>query len=226
MILHSVILLSAFAYATYGNEIKPTETQEFFAVEGSHAKLSCSYSSAYTLYWYRQYPGSAPEFLVLISDSAKEAQKSNVDSRFHRQAFSSPGLKNEQFKYLKWAWMVNMEDIQMLLIILITVSGGFADRIGPSEGNTNVIRDEGESVTLSCTYETNSNDIWLYWYRQYPNSEPKYLLYKGARSRSSNGNIPDGFQSTTSQTSTELIINSAPLSDSALYYCALRVVAQ
>ncbi|XP_077081837.1 T cell receptor alpha chain MC.7.G5-like [Siphateles boraxobius] len=29
-----------------------------------------------------KYPGSAPEFLVLISDSAKDAQKSGVDSRF------------------------------------------------------------------------------------------------------------------------------------------------
>uniref|UniRef100_A0A672KU89 Ig-like domain-containing protein n=1 Tax=Sinocyclocheilus grahami TaxID=75366 RepID=A0A672KU89_SINGR len=103
------------------------------------------------------------------------------------------------------------------------VSGGFADRIGPSEGDTNIIRKEGESVTLSCTFETNSNDIWLYWYRQYPNREPEYLFYKGARSRSRQEDIPDGFQSTTSQTSTELIINSLTLTDSALYYCALLV---
>uniref|UniRef100_A0A8C1EAC8 T-cell receptor alpha/delta variable 23.0.1 n=2 Tax=Cyprinus carpio TaxID=7962 RepID=A0A8C1EAC8_CYPCA len=96
------------------------------------------------------------------------------------------------------------------------VSGGFADRIGSSEGVTKIIREEGESVTLSCTYETNSNDIWLYWYRQYPNREPEYLLYKG--------NIADKrFRSTTSQSSTELIIEKAALSDSALYYCALRV---
>ncbi|KAF4117470.1 hypothetical protein G5714_002023 [Onychostoma macrolepis] len=81
MMLHSVILLSAFAYATHGNEIKPTKTDKF-ADEGSSVKLSCSYSSAYTLYWYRQYPGSAPEFTVLILDSAKQAEESNVDYRF------------------------------------------------------------------------------------------------------------------------------------------------
>uniref|UniRef100_A0A673M0V9 Ig-like domain-containing protein n=1 Tax=Sinocyclocheilus rhinocerous TaxID=307959 RepID=A0A673M0V9_9TELE len=49
---------------------------------GSSVKLSCSYLSALTLYWYRQYPGSAPEFIVLISDGSKQAQESNVDSRF------------------------------------------------------------------------------------------------------------------------------------------------
>ncbi len=81
-------------------------------------------------------------------------------------------------------------------------------------------------MTLSCTYETNNNYILLYWYRQYPNKEPEYLLWKGARTRSSEEAIPDGFQSTTSQSSTELIIKSVTLSDSALYYCALRVVAQ
>ncbi len=76
-------------------------------------------------------------------------------------------------------------------------------------------------MTLS-TYETSSNTIDLYWYRQYPKREPEYLLEKGARSWT-NEHIPDGFQSTTSQSSTELIINSVTLSDSALYYCALRV---
>ncbi len=36
----------------------------------------------HTFHWYRQYPGSTPEFIVLISDSTKQVQESNVDSRF------------------------------------------------------------------------------------------------------------------------------------------------
>ncbi len=103
------------------------------------------------------------------------------------------------------------------------ISGGFADKIEPKEGDTNIIKEEGESVTLSCTYETNSNNVWLYWYRQYPNGEPQFLLLKGARLQGGENIADHRFRSTTSQTSTELITDKAALSDSALYYCALRV---
>uniref|UniRef100_A0A8C1JU10 T-cell receptor alpha/delta variable 16.0 n=1 Tax=Cyprinus carpio TaxID=7962 RepID=A0A8C1JU10_CYPCA len=82
--------------------------------------------------------------------------------------------------------------------------------------------DETNRVTLSCSYETSSEDIDLYWYRQYPNSEPQYILWKGARSRDGESDIPDPhFESSTTRTSTELIIKAATLKDSALYYCAL-----
>ncbi|XP_071218839.1 uncharacterized protein [Salvelinus alpinus] len=83
-------------------------------------------------------------------------------------------------------------------------------------------RTEGISVSLRCTYETTSDYVSLYWYKHYPNQAPQFLLYKGARSRSSQ-HIPDErYTSTTSQTSTELVITKLTLADTALYYCALR----
>uniref|UniRef100_A0A674F3H7 Ig-like domain-containing protein n=1 Tax=Salmo trutta TaxID=8032 RepID=A0A674F3H7_SALTR len=76
---------------------------------------------------------------------------------------------------------------------------------------------EASSVTLSCKYETSSEDIYLYWFRHYSNQAPQFLLYKGARSWRSE-HIPDKrYTSTTSRTSTELVITN-----SFLYYCALR----
>ncbi len=100
-----------------------------------------------------------------------------------------------------------------------------ADSIEPANKETSMIGREGESVTLSCTYDTSSNYVYLYWYRQYPNyRQPLYLLRKGARSYSRYEHIPDHrFQSSTSKSSTELTIKSVTLSNSAHYYCAIRV---
>ncbi len=100
------------------------------------------------------------------------------------------------------------------------------DNIEPDKGMEKNSK-ETETVKLSCSYSTNSANVLLYWYRQYPNREPQYLLRKGARSSSGYEDTSDDrFQSTASQTSTELTITDVRLSDSALYYCALRVVAQ
>uniref|UniRef100_A0A8C2F0E5 Ig-like domain-containing protein n=1 Tax=Cyprinus carpio TaxID=7962 RepID=A0A8C2F0E5_CYPCA len=106
-----------------------------------------------------------------------------------------------------------------VVLILIAASVALCDRIQPDQAV--IIRDETDRVTLSCSYETSSEYVDLYWYRQYPNSEPQYILWKSARQRSGS-NIPDPhFESSTSRTSTELIIKAATLKDSALYYCAL-----
>ena len=99
--------------------------------------------------------------------------------------------------------------------------GVTADQVSPEREG--VTQSEEESVTLKCSYETSSNNVYLYWYRQYPGQAPQYLLYKGARSRSGEHSSDPRFDSTTSQTSTELHIKVLTLADTALYYCALRV---
>ncbi|KTG44924.1 hypothetical protein cypCar_00008966 [Cyprinus carpio] len=113
----------------------------------------------------------------------------------------------------------------MLLLFIMASDVTAVDKIEPNKG-TSLIGTEGESVTLSCSYESDSEYIYLYWYRQYPNGEPKYLLYEGARSNRAKDSSDPRFQSRTSRILTELIISSVTLSDSALYYCALRVEAQ
>ncbi len=71
----------SFPGVSFGYEITPDSTEESAAV-GSTVTLSCSYSSANALQWYRQYPESAPQFLVLIIESVKENKTSDVDPRF------------------------------------------------------------------------------------------------------------------------------------------------
>ncbi|KAI4888250.1 hypothetical protein NFI96_009670, partial [Prochilodus magdalenae] len=50
--------------------ISPLE-EKVDAVEGQTITLSCRYSGSPYLYWYRQYPGSRPEFLLRINPSTK-----------------------------------------------------------------------------------------------------------------------------------------------------------
>ncbi|ROL46386.1 T-cell receptor alpha chain V region RL-5 [Anabarilius grahami] len=72
-----------FSAAVFGNVIKPNKT-DVFAEEGSSVTLSCSYSSTTTetLFWYRQYGRSKPEFLVSTFSTATDPELSKVDPRF------------------------------------------------------------------------------------------------------------------------------------------------
>ncbi|KAI4886133.1 hypothetical protein NFI96_009279, partial [Prochilodus magdalenae] len=62
-----------------------------------------------------------------------------------------------------------------ITLYLITVSGVYADTIGPKEEDTNLVLKETDEVTLKCSYESTSRDIWLYWYRQRVHEAPEYL---------------------------------------------------
>ncbi len=94
-----------------------------------------------------------------------------------------------------------------------------ADQISPNKEA--VVIKEDQTVALSCSYETSSAYSYLYWYRQY-SGELLYLIYSSQSSSEQSGR----FHLTTSDTSSELSITGVTLSDSALYYCALRVEAQ
>ncbi|KAK3506208.1 hypothetical protein QTP70_017142 [Hemibagrus guttatus] len=83
--------------------------------------------------------------------------------------------------------------------------------------------DEGDDVTLSCSYKLSGVSVTLHWYRQYPTSNPEFLLYIDTSGFKSdpipprlNANVDKNMQQV------DLIISSAAVSDSALYYCALQ----
>uniref|UniRef100_W5MGG7 Ig-like domain-containing protein n=1 Tax=Lepisosteus oculatus TaxID=7918 RepID=W5MGG7_LEPOC len=84
---------------------------------------------------------------------------------------------------------------------------------------------EGKSVTLSCSYDTSDEYVYLFWYRQYSDQPPQYILRKGARSYSGTDTAEFAkarFSSTAEKTSTTLTISSLTVGDTAVYLCALR----
>ncbi|KAI5630168.1 hypothetical protein C0J50_10360 [Silurus asotus] len=109
--------------------------------------------------------------------------------------------------------------VRYTTLILTVATGSFADKI-----DANIVGKETETVTLKCSYESSVEYIWLFWYKQYTNSTPQFLLYKGARSASSEEFKPTDtrLETKTTRDSTELTIRGLKLSDSALYHCAFK----
>ena len=71
---------------------------------------------------------------------------------------------------------------------------------------------QGDGVTLSCSY---SSATYLFWYRQYPSSPPKFLIKEYMEL--------SGFtlKKDSERKVFALEISSAAVTDSALYYCAV-----
>ena len=103
--------------------------------------------------------------------------------------------------------------------IPILISGpSVEDSISPQKDVQRAFEDAG--VVLSCRYKSSLVNSLL-WYRQYPASAPQFLImeYSGYITNPIPGlNITHIKQ----QKLVELQITSAAVSDSALYYCALR----
>ncbi|KAK3517147.1 hypothetical protein QTP86_017499 [Hemibagrus guttatus] len=110
----------------------------------------------------------------------------------------------------------------IFICLWFSLGDSMADYIKPLFTHKAV--EEGDNVTLSCRYETtvtaNTN---LQWYRQYPKSKPEFLLFIYANGRKSES-LPPRLSAEVAQNNNQvdLIISSAAVSDSALYYCALR----
>ncbi|KAK6483338.1 hypothetical protein HHUSO_G14818 [Huso huso] len=92
------------------------------------------------------------------------------------------------------------------------------DTVTQPPDNMNAV--EGQSVTLDCKYSTSNPSQYLFWYIQYPNDFPRYVLRRdtfGARENADDFKDRfDAFLNKTSKT-VPLTIQQTELSDSAEY---------
>uniref|UniRef100_A0A8C5CUU9 Ig-like domain-containing protein n=1 Tax=Gadus morhua TaxID=8049 RepID=A0A8C5CUU9_GADMO len=113
------------------------------------------------------------------------------------------------------------------LILVQTLSMGNSLKTLVTQPREDVISTEGLTVTLECTFETISTNVYLFWYKQQIKDFPRFILRRFTIGEGNNAadseHIPDSrYQSTTSRTSTELTITRITLADTALYYCVLQ----
>ncbi|CAL8323084.1 unnamed protein product [Arctogadus glacialis] len=114
----------------------------------------------------------------------------------------------------------------MLVVLFTGFTGVYSVDLTPVKQKENSL--EGTSVSLSYTLSkiaTGSDDF--FWHRQYPGKPPQFLLYisgfgnnRTAESLGSDKRFST--ELTEEKTRVDLKISSAAVTDSALYYCALR----
>ena len=115
-----------------------------------------------------------------------------------------------------------MNNVSLMASFSLLFPGLIAgDKISPEQDE--VSGREGESVTLTCNYETSDDYVVLFWYRHHSDLQaPQFILWKGAGSVTTEYIPYNRYASKTSATSTELTIQRLTLADTALYYCALE----
>ncbi|KAI4891166.1 hypothetical protein NFI96_009202 [Prochilodus magdalenae] len=169
------------------------------------------------LYWYRQYPGSRPEFLLLIQEAGELVTKAeNLDARMSNKVHKEE-TKKVDLEISSAA--VSDSPVVRYHKSFDTYQGLIS--ISPLEEKVDAV--EGETATLSCSYEGGGTDPSLHWYRQYPGSRPEFLLLTSESSGYVNkAEKPDARMSIKvhkeEKKKVDLEISSAAVSDSVLYY--------
>uniref|UniRef100_A0A3B1K8F8 Ig-like domain-containing protein n=1 Tax=Astyanax mexicanus TaxID=7994 RepID=A0A3B1K8F8_ASTMX len=92
-------------------------------------------------------------------------------------------------------------------------------------GSVSIPDPDLSSVTLSCKYNGSLTTDDLLWYRQYSRSKPEFLILVNEANSEIKADPPvDGVSAKVNEekNGVDLKISSTAVSDSALYYCALR----
>uniref|UniRef100_A0A9J8A7M5 Ig-like domain-containing protein n=1 Tax=Cyprinus carpio carpio TaxID=630221 RepID=A0A9J8A7M5_CYPCA len=102
------------------------------------------------------------------------------------------------------------------------VSSG-QDRV--EQSSEEMTASEGAQVIVGCNYTTTDTTPYLFWYQQLPNRSPKFILNKLTFGEgTTEPDFRKRFSATLNSTSktVPLMIKNLRVSDSAVYYCALR----
>ena len=106
------------------------------------------------------------------------------------------------------------------VITELCLSGVSCEELSPVEKDMSSLEDS--TVTLSYRYskQAASND-YFFWYQQYPGKPPELLIYHSGSGEVLN-QLKPGLKIKVEKNQINMSISSAAVTDSAVYYCAVR----
>ncbi|XP_028450191.1 uncharacterized protein LOC114566045 [Perca flavescens] len=208
---------------TLANQSKAPESRyitasssEVFSSEGPSVTLSCTYAvKADNLVWYRQDPGSSYEETE-TQGGAELLLNYRRERNFYIQ--QTPIHKSATLP------LFNMLSLHCMISLLFfsILTGVSCEELTPVEKEENSL--EGSSVTLSCRYSKQADNDYFFWYRQYSGKPPEFIIFISEMYFTKQAESLTRFYAKLSEEkhSVDLQISSAAVTDSALYYCAVR----
>ncbi|KAG2469567.1 TVA14 protein, partial [Polypterus senegalus] len=110
----------------------------------------------------------------------------------------------------------------LALTLLASLGYGSKERVWNPEGNVQVF--QKQLAEIKCNFETTDTSPFLFWYIQPLSGSPRHLITKTPTYSTNAEGFGERFKSTLNleDKTVHLKIASSRLSDSAIYFCALR----
>ncbi|XP_051554340.1 uncharacterized protein LOC127441191 [Myxocyprinus asiaticus] len=208
------IISTAHIFVCWGQDSVEQPSKEMTAKEGEQVALLCNYTSVTTnayLFWYKQLPNTSPTFILSEFTIGKGTTAPDFKERFSATMDST------------------LRTVPLTIQNLhVSDSAVYYCALQPTDAvhqNTRFqTAFEGAAVTINCTYESTDPSPTIFWYQQKGNGSPKYMLNTISAYGNKNQEFKDRFNAVldSSSKSVPLTIQDLHVSDSAVYYCALR----
>ncbi|KAG7222898.1 hypothetical protein INR49_027216, partial [Caranx melampygus] len=147
-------------------DLSPVQTEDFSS-QGTTVTLSYTFlkkgTDLYYFFWYRQYPGKPPEFLISHQESG--------------ELLSDPvsGLGTTLFICCLFGFNSSKDMLLYLFLLLSHFIGVSCEDLSPVQ--TEDFSSQGTTVTLSYNFSKKGTiSYYFFWYRQYPGKPPEFLI--------------------------------------------------